>query len=62
LKHQIPVKVFWPRDEQKPDFCETDTVSHDGGSVSGEFCFPVPLKGIDSDNAGEFINATMKTC
>jgi hypothetical protein len=97
LKHQIPVKVFWPWDEQKPGFCEIDTVSHDGGNVSGEFCFtltvtdvatqwteeralknkahrwvikameevsaafPVPLKGIDSDNGGEFINTAMKT-
>jgi hypothetical protein len=88
--------VFWPWDGQKPGFCETDTVSHDGGNVSGEFCytltvtdvatqwaeeralknkahrwvrqamdevyasFPVPLRGIDSDNGGEFINAAMK--
>jgi hypothetical protein len=97
LKHQIPVKVFWPWDEQKPGFCEIDTVSHDGGTASGEFCFtltvtdiatqwteeralknkahrwvkeamddvdasfPVPLRGIDSDNGGEFINIAMKT-
>jgi hypothetical protein len=96
LKRQIPVKVFWPWDEQKPGFCEIDTVSHDGGTFSGEFCFtltvtdiatqwteeralknkahrwvrqamdevyasfPVPLKGIDSDNGGEFINTAMK--
>jgi hypothetical protein len=37
LKRQIPVKVFWPWDEQKPGFCEIDTVSHDGGNVSGEY-------------------------
>jgi hypothetical protein len=97
LKRQIPVKVFWPWDEQKAGFCEIDTVSHDGGNASGEFCFtltvtdiasqwteeralknkahrwvreamddlyasfPVPLKGIDSDNGGEFINTAMKT-
>ena len=97
LKNQIPVKVFWPWDEQKPAFCEIDTVSHDGGSASGEYCFtltvtdiatqwtgeralknkahrwvrqamddavasfPVPLKGIDSDNGSEFINTAMKT-
>jgi hypothetical protein len=37
LKHQIPVKVFWPWDEQTPGFCEIDTGSHDGGAASGEF-------------------------
>jgi hypothetical protein len=31
LKNQIPVRVFWACDEKKPGFCETDTVSHDGG-------------------------------
>jgi hypothetical protein len=39
LRNRIPVKVFRPWDEQKAGFCEIDTVSHDGGSVSGEFCF-----------------------
>ena len=97
LRNHILVKVFWPWDEQKPGFCEIDTVSHDGGNASGEYCFtltvtdvatqwteeralknkahrwvrqamddvyasfPVPLKGIDSDNGGEFINTAMKT-
>jgi transposase InsO family protein len=96
LRNQIPVKVFWPWDEQKTGFCEIDTVSHDGGNASGEYCFTltvtdvatqwteewtlknkahrwvteamdevyasflVPLKGIDSDNGGEFINTAMK--
>jgi transposase InsO family protein len=31
LKNQIPVRVYWAWDERKPGFCETDTVSHDGG-------------------------------
>jgi hypothetical protein len=101
LKHQIPVKVFWPWDEQKAGFCEIDTVSHDGGNSSGEYAdrrsdftltvtdiatqwteeralknkvhrwvkeameevsasFPVPLRGIGSDNGGEFINTALK--
>ena len=96
LRSQIPVKVYWPWDDQKPGFCEIDTVSHDGGNASGRFCytltvteiahqwtldyallnkeqkwvlesldecrlsFPVPLKGIDSDNGGEFINSALK--
>lgn len=92
LKHQIPIRVFFDWDERKPGFFELDTVSHDGGRSSGEFCFtltatdvysgwvelralpnrahrwvkqeaesirlnlPYPLRGIDSDNGGEFIN------
>jgi hypothetical protein len=46
LRNQIPVKVFWPWDEQKPGFCEIDTVSHDGGAVSGEFCFTLTFTDI----------------
>lgn len=92
LKHQIPIRVFFDWDERKPGFFELDTVAHDGGSSSGEYCFtldatdvysgwvelralqnrahrwvkqeiagiyaelPYPMKGIDSDNGGEFIN------
>jgi hypothetical protein len=97
LRNRIPVKVFRPGDEQRAGFCETDTVSQDGGNASGEFCFtltvtdtatqrteegalknkarrrireamdevhasfPVPLKGIDRDKGGEFVNTAMKT-
>jgi hypothetical protein len=46
LKHQIPVKVFWPWDEQTAGFCEIDTVSHDGGAASGEFCFTLTVTDI----------------
>ena len=96
LKHQIPVRTFWRWDDKKPGFCETDTVSHDGGYAAGEYLytlsatdvclcwsefralknkarswtekalddirlgFPVPLKGIDSDNGAEFINWHLK--
>lgn len=92
LKHQIPIRTNFEWNEQKPGFFELDTVGHDGGSSSGEFCYtlnatdvssgwvclkalrnrahrwvkeevqnirkelPFPLKGIDSDNGGEFIN------
>jgi len=92
LKHQIPIRTFFDWDERKPGFFELDTVAHDGGSSSGEYCFtldvtdvysgwvelrallnrahrwvkeeiegirktlPYPMKGIDSDNGGEFIN------
>ncbi|MDR0400879.1 MAG: hypothetical protein LBH51_08050 [Treponema sp.] len=46
LRNRIPVKVFWPWDEQKPGFCETGAVLHDGGNASGEFCFTLTAAGI----------------
>ena len=39
LKHQIPIRTFFDWDERKPGFFELDTVAHDGGSSSGEYCF-----------------------
>ncbi len=92
LKHQIPIRVYFDWDERVPGFFELDTVAHDGGYASGEYCFtlnatdissgwielrplrnkaqrwvkesvegiyfelPYLLRGIDSDNGGEFIN------
>jgi hypothetical protein len=38
LKHQIPIRVFYAWDERKPGFFELDTVVHDGGNASGEYC------------------------
>jgi hypothetical protein len=38
LKHQIPIRTFFDWDERKPGFFEADTVAHDGGNSSGEFC------------------------
>jgi hypothetical protein len=38
LKHQIPIRTFFDWDERKPGFFEADTVAHDGGSSSGEYC------------------------
>jgi hypothetical protein len=38
LKHQIPIRVFYTWDERKPGFFELDTVVHDGGNASGEYC------------------------
>ena len=91
LKKQIPIRTSsW--EEQRPGYCELDTVAHCGESASGEFAntltltdiltgwteleatlgkaqqrikkamdtaskrLPFPLKGIDPDNGGEFIN------
>jgi hypothetical protein len=92
LKSQIPIRVCFARDEKKPGFFETDTVSHCGARATGQFCqtltladvgsgwteecallnnahrwvkeniartrngLPFPMRGIDSDNGGEFIN------
>ena len=92
LKSQIPIRVCFNRDEKRPGFFETDTVSHCGANASGQFCqtlsltdvgsgwteecallnnahrwvkvhiahtkdtLPFPMRGIDSDNGGEFIN------
>ena len=95
LKHQIPIRTFYPWDERLPGFFELDTVGHDGGSAAGEYCFtlnatdvysgwvelralrnrahrwvmeqvidirselPFTLKGVDTDNGGEFINKVL---
>ncbi|MDP7269460.1 MAG: transposase family protein [Pirellulales bacterium] len=95
LKHQIPIRTFYPWDERLPGFFELDTVGHDGGSAAGEYCFtlnatdvysgwvelralrnrghrwvmeqvinirselPFALKGVDTDNGGEFINKVL---
>ena len=95
LKHQIPVRTHFTWDERLPGYFELDTVHHDGGSASGEYCatltatdvfsgwtelralrnrahrwvkdavveirsqLPFSVKGVDSDNGGEFINKTL---
>jgi transposase InsO family protein len=96
LKQQIAVRTFWRWDDKQPGFCETDTVSHDGGYAKGEYLFtlsvtdvclcrsefralknkarawteqalddirkgfPVPMRGLDSDNGAEFVNWHLK--
>lgn len=37
LKNQIPVRTFADWDEKMPGFVEIDLVSHDGGSVRGDY-------------------------
>ena len=39
LSKLIPVRVFFHWDERIPGFFEMDTVAHDGGKPSGEYCF-----------------------
>lgn len=47
LKHQIPIRCErW--DTTQPGWCETDTVSHCGGSGEGEFGFSVNLTDVAS--------------
>lgn len=39
LNKLIPVRAFFDWDERRPGFFEMDTVAHDGGNASGEYCF-----------------------
>ena len=39
LNKLIPIRAFFDWDERKPGFFEMDTVAHDGGNASGEYCF-----------------------
>jgi hypothetical protein len=48
LKHQIPIRTFFDWDERKPGFFEADTVAHDGGNSSGEFCMTLTLTDVYS--------------
>jgi hypothetical protein len=43
LRNQIPIRVYWPWADQKPGFCEIDTVSHDGGNASGQYCYTLTV-------------------
>lgn len=38
LKHQIPLRTHFKWDERLTGYFELDTVHHDGGSASGEYC------------------------
>ena len=95
LNRLIPIRAFFDWDERNPGFFEMDTVAHDGGKASGEYCstltftdvctgwtvlyallnkahrwvkesaadlrtsLPYTLRGLDSDNGGEFKNYQM---
>lgn len=95
LKRLIPIRTSFDWSDSPPGFFQADTVSHDGGDSSGDFCFtldlvdvcsgwtelralrnkacrwvaealadirsslPFPLRGINSDSGGEFINKTI---
>jgi hypothetical protein len=38
LKKHIPIRTYYPWNDRKPGFFETDTVHHCGTSEKGEFC------------------------
>jgi hypothetical protein len=38
LRQQIPIRTFAEWDDARPGFCEIDTVGHEGGVASGQFC------------------------
>jgi hypothetical protein len=48
LKSQIPVRVCFDRDEKRPGFFETDTVSHCGSRAQGQFCQTLTLTDVGS--------------
>jgi len=48
LKSQIPIRVCFGRDERKPGFFETDTVSHCGMRAAGQFCQTLSLTDVGS--------------
>jgi hypothetical protein len=48
LKHQIPIRTFYDWDEQQPGFFELDTVAHDGGKASEEYCYTLTATDVAS--------------
>jgi Integrase core domain len=46
LKSQIPVRTWADWDEDRPGFVEIDLVSHDGGSLWGQFAFTLTVTDI----------------
>lgn len=48
LKHQIPVRVFWPWNERHPGFFEMDTVHHCSDSAFGEYCQTLTITDVGS--------------
>ena len=48
LKSQIPVRVYFDRNEKRPGFFELDTVSHCGANASGQFCQTLTLTDVGS--------------
>ena len=48
LRQQIPIRTFAEWDDARPGFCEVDTVGHEGGVASGEFCVTLTVTDVAS--------------
>jgi hypothetical protein len=48
LKSQIPIRVCFDRNENRPGFFELDTVSHCGTHASGQFCQTLTITDVGS--------------
>lgn len=46
LKSQIPIKMWTDWDHTKPGFLEIDSVHHNGGNPSGQYCYTVSLEDV----------------
>jgi hypothetical protein len=57
LKSQIPIRSWAQWTENTPGFVEIDLVGHEGGNLSGEFCFTLTVTdvatGLDDQSLGE---------
>lgn len=48
LKSQIPIKMWTDWDHTKPGFLEIDSVHHNGGNPSGQYCYTVSLEDVST--------------
>lgn len=48
LKNQIPIKMWTDWDQTKPGFLEIDSVHHNGGNPSGQYCYTVSLEDVST--------------
>ena len=48
LKHNIPIRTSFDWDERVAGFFELDTVAHDGGAASGEYCYSLDATDVAS--------------
>ena len=48
LKSQIPIKMWTDWDQTKHGFLEIDSVHHNGGNPSGQYCYTVSLEDVST--------------
>jgi hypothetical protein len=66
VRRSVPIRTFGDWNDPPPGFVEVDFVAHCGTSTTGSFVldalerarrlFPFPLRGVDFDNDGAFMN------